>query len=110
MIKHAGTYSTVYAHLSRFGAHARTGARVHQGDTIGYVGKPVGRRGRICITNSASAASAQSARPCAADGDADRCRKRAPFRGRDRAALTRARRRAGGSGLADRRGRIRNRS
>jgi murein DD-endopeptidase MepM/ murein hydrolase activator NlpD len=39
MIKHAGTYSTVYAHLSRFGAHARTGARVHQGDTIGYVGE-----------------------------------------------------------------------
>jgi murein DD-endopeptidase MepM/ murein hydrolase activator NlpD len=39
MIRHAGTYSTVYAHLSRFGAQAKTGARVHQGDTIGYVGQ-----------------------------------------------------------------------
>jgi murein DD-endopeptidase MepM/ murein hydrolase activator NlpD len=39
MIRHAGTYSTVYAHLSRFGAGAKTGARVRQGDTIGYVGQ-----------------------------------------------------------------------
>jgi murein DD-endopeptidase MepM/ murein hydrolase activator NlpD len=39
MIRHAGTYSTVYAHLSRFGAWAKTGARVRQGDTIGYVGQ-----------------------------------------------------------------------
>ena len=39
IIRHAGTYSTVYAHLSRFGARARTAARVHQGDIIGYVGQ-----------------------------------------------------------------------
>ena len=39
MIQHAGDYSTVYAHLSRFAAETRSGARVHQGDTIGYVGQ-----------------------------------------------------------------------
>ena len=32
------TYSTVYGHLSRFAAELKTGARVAQGDTIGYVG------------------------------------------------------------------------
>jgi len=39
MLKHGGTYSTVYAHLSRFAAGMKAGARVHQGDTIGYVGQ-----------------------------------------------------------------------
>jgi murein DD-endopeptidase MepM/ murein hydrolase activator NlpD len=39
MIKHDGRYSTVYAHLSRFAADVRNGARVHQGETIGYVGQ-----------------------------------------------------------------------
>jgi murein DD-endopeptidase MepM/ murein hydrolase activator NlpD len=39
MIQHDDTYSTVFAHLSRFSAGTKTGARVHQGDTIGYVGE-----------------------------------------------------------------------
>jgi murein DD-endopeptidase MepM/ murein hydrolase activator NlpD len=39
MIKHDGRYSTVYAHLSRFAAATHDGARVHQGDTIGFVGQ-----------------------------------------------------------------------
>jgi murein DD-endopeptidase MepM/ murein hydrolase activator NlpD len=39
MIKHSGTYSTVYAHLSRFAAGMKNGARVRQGDTIGHVGQ-----------------------------------------------------------------------
>jgi murein DD-endopeptidase MepM/ murein hydrolase activator NlpD len=37
MLKHSGAYSTVYAHLSRFAT--RSGTRVRQGDTVGYVGQ-----------------------------------------------------------------------
>ncbi len=37
-IKHNSTYSTVYAHLSKFAKSARTGSRVRQGQIIGYVG------------------------------------------------------------------------
>jgi murein DD-endopeptidase MepM/ murein hydrolase activator NlpD len=37
-LRHTGTYSTLYAHLSRFAAGIRNGVRVRQGDTIGYVG------------------------------------------------------------------------
>ena len=39
ILQHDGRYSTVYAHLSRFAADLRNGARVRQGDTIGYVGQ-----------------------------------------------------------------------
>ena len=39
MLKHDGRYSSVYAHLSRFADDVRDGARVRQGDTIGYVGQ-----------------------------------------------------------------------
>jgi murein DD-endopeptidase MepM/ murein hydrolase activator NlpD len=39
MLQHAGEYSTVYAHLSRIAPETKAGARVHQGDTIGYVGQ-----------------------------------------------------------------------
>jgi murein DD-endopeptidase MepM/ murein hydrolase activator NlpD len=39
MLKHGGTYSSVYAHLSRFAAGVKAGARVRQGETIGYVGQ-----------------------------------------------------------------------
>ena len=39
MVQHVGAYSTVYAHLSRFAPETKAGARVHQGDTIGYVGQ-----------------------------------------------------------------------
>lgn len=37
-IKHNGTYSTTYMHLSKYGDGIRTGARVRQGQVIGYVG------------------------------------------------------------------------
>ncbi len=39
IVQHDGKYSTVYAHLSRFAADIRDGARVRQGDTIGNVGQ-----------------------------------------------------------------------
>jgi murein DD-endopeptidase MepM/ murein hydrolase activator NlpD len=39
ILQHDNTYSTVYAHLSRFASGVRDGARVRQGDTIGYVGQ-----------------------------------------------------------------------
>jgi murein DD-endopeptidase MepM/ murein hydrolase activator NlpD len=39
MLKHDGRYSTVYAHLSRFAPETKDGARVQQGETIGYVGQ-----------------------------------------------------------------------
>jgi murein DD-endopeptidase MepM/ murein hydrolase activator NlpD len=38
VLRHAGAYSTLYAHLSRFAAGVRHGTRVRQGDKIGYVG------------------------------------------------------------------------
>ncbi len=37
-IKHNGTYASGYMHLSRYGTGIRKGARVRQGDVIGYVG------------------------------------------------------------------------
>ena len=37
-IKHNSTYTTVYAHLKNFARGIREGARVKQGQTIGYVG------------------------------------------------------------------------
>ncbi|HTL75902.1 MAG TPA: peptidoglycan DD-metalloendopeptidase family protein [Casimicrobiaceae bacterium] len=39
MLKHDGRYSTVYAHLSRFAVDTKDGARVRQGQTIGFVGQ-----------------------------------------------------------------------
>ena len=39
VLQHSGTYSTVYAHLSRFARRSVPEARVRQGDTIGYVGQ-----------------------------------------------------------------------
>lgn len=38
-IKHNGTYSTAYLHLSKYGKGIRKGAQIKQGDIIGYVGK-----------------------------------------------------------------------
>lgn len=38
ILQHGGNITTLYGHLSRFGS-ARAGARVSQGDVIGYVGK-----------------------------------------------------------------------
>ena len=37
-IKHNSTYSTVYAHMSKFGRNIKEGKRVKQGEIIGYVG------------------------------------------------------------------------
>ncbi len=37
-IKHNGSYSTLYAHCSRFANNIHAGARVKQGQIIGYVG------------------------------------------------------------------------
>ncbi len=37
-IKHNSSYSTVYAHMSKFSRIAKTGNRVKQGQIIGYVG------------------------------------------------------------------------
>jgi murein DD-endopeptidase MepM/ murein hydrolase activator NlpD len=37
-IRHSNGYSTAYAHMSQFGRNIKTGARVNQGEVIGYVG------------------------------------------------------------------------
>lgn len=38
-IKHNGTYTTAYMHLSKYAKGMKKGTRVKQGDVIGYVGK-----------------------------------------------------------------------
>jgi murein DD-endopeptidase MepM/ murein hydrolase activator NlpD len=38
VLKHWNNYSTAYAHMSRFGSGLRKGAKVSQGQVIGYVG------------------------------------------------------------------------
>ena len=38
VIKHNSTYQTIYAHMSKFANGIRSGIRVKQGQTIGYVG------------------------------------------------------------------------
>ena len=38
VIKHNSTYQTIYAHMSKFASGVRSGVRVKQGQTIGYVG------------------------------------------------------------------------
>ncbi|MET0044342.1 MAG: peptidoglycan DD-metalloendopeptidase family protein, partial [Candidatus Thiodiazotropha sp. 6PLUC3] len=39
IIQHGQTYTTLYAHLSRYNKKAKKGRRVKQGQVIGYVGK-----------------------------------------------------------------------
>jgi len=39
VVRHQGVFSTLYAHLSRFATRLRSGARVAQGEVIGYVGQ-----------------------------------------------------------------------
>ncbi|MEN8129500.1 MAG: peptidoglycan DD-metalloendopeptidase family protein [Pseudomonadota bacterium] len=39
ILNHGGSYSTLYAHLSRYTRNAKPGKRVKQGQTIGYIGK-----------------------------------------------------------------------
>ena len=38
-LQHQGAFSTLYAHLSRIAPQVRAGARVAQGEVIGYVGQ-----------------------------------------------------------------------
>tara|TARA_B100000989_G_C19497926_1_gene452940 strand:+ start:270 stop:1562 length:1293 start_codon:yes stop_codon:yes gene_type:complete len=38
VIRHNSTYQTIYAHMSKFAKSIRSGVRVKQGQTIGYVG------------------------------------------------------------------------
>ena len=38
-VQHQGVYTTLYAHLSRIAPQVRPGARVAQGEVIGYVGQ-----------------------------------------------------------------------
>lgn len=38
VIKHAGRFSTLYGHMSRFARGQHVGSVIHQGDIIGYVG------------------------------------------------------------------------
>lgn len=39
IIQHAGKYTTLYAHMSKYSRRARSGSRVKQGQVIGYVGR-----------------------------------------------------------------------
>ncbi len=39
IVQHGKTYSTLYAHLSKFGKRLKPGTRVKQGQVIGYVGQ-----------------------------------------------------------------------
>ena len=39
IMQHGDKYSTLYAHMSRYGSGIKRGKRVEQGQTIGYVGK-----------------------------------------------------------------------
>ena len=39
IVRHRGQYSTAYAHLSRFAPGVQRGARVAQGDVVGFVGQ-----------------------------------------------------------------------
>jgi len=39
IVRHRGQYSTVYAHLSRFAPGMQRGARIAQGDVVGFVGQ-----------------------------------------------------------------------
>ena len=39
VLQHAGAFSTLYAHLSRFASGVRAGSRLAQGEVIGYVGQ-----------------------------------------------------------------------
>lgn len=38
-LQHGGSFTTLYAHLSRVAPQVRVGARVNQGETIGFVGQ-----------------------------------------------------------------------
>lgn len=38
VLRHRDKYTTAYGHLSGFAANLKTGTRINQGDTIGYVG------------------------------------------------------------------------
>ena len=54
-IDHAGNYSTLYGHMSRFANGIRKGSSVKQGQIIGYVGSTGLATGPTYITNFTSA-------------------------------------------------------
>ncbi len=92
-LQHSGAYSTLYAHLSRFAAGMRAGARVAQGEVIGYVGPDrLGDRPASALRVSRQQRAAQSA-----DDRVARCSRRfrrgarGSYRGGRRAARGRAR-------------------
>ena len=39
ILQHGGNITTLYAHMSKFASSVRSGSRVRQGQTVGYVGK-----------------------------------------------------------------------
>jgi murein DD-endopeptidase MepM/ murein hydrolase activator NlpD len=39
VVRHQGRYTTLYAHMSAFGPGIKKGARVSQGETVGFVGQ-----------------------------------------------------------------------
>ena len=39
IVEHAGKYTTLYAHMSKYSKRAKRGGRIKQGQVIGYVGK-----------------------------------------------------------------------
>lgn len=39
VLEHSGSYSTLYAHMSRFARGVKPGSKIEQGQVIGYVGK-----------------------------------------------------------------------
>lgn len=45
VVRHAGSFETKYAHLSKYNRGARRGDRVKQGDIVGYVGSTGGATG-----------------------------------------------------------------
>ena len=49
VIKHNSTYQTIYAHMSKFASNIRSGVRVEQGQTLGYVGSTGKSTGPIYI-------------------------------------------------------------
>ena len=53
-LQHSGAHSTFYAHLSRFAPRVANGARVAQGEVIGYVGQTGWATGPHLPTSTAS--------------------------------------------------------
>ena len=57
ILKHSGGLESMYSHLSGFASGAKRGARVKQGQVIGYVAQPDMPPARIWISASSRTAS-----------------------------------------------------